>query len=107
MHLRLLCNATKRERRRGAGGASGREGRGRDAGAAGRGQGDATLNIAALLQSHPPRCLFTARERSQSKVPEGPGVQAVTEGILRQRAKSLTGVRRWGWGPPESLGGEG
>lgn len=52
MHLRLLCNATKRERWLGGATRSKRgkrEGRGRDAGAAGRGQGDATLNIAAPL----------------------------------------------------------
>lgn len=52
MHLRLLCNATKRGRWLGGATRSKRgkpEGRGRDTGAAGRGQGDATLNIAAPL----------------------------------------------------------
>ena len=65
------------EGRRGGRG-SGRERGGRDTGAAGRGKGDASLNI-ALLDTQP-----------QGEGAEGPGVRAISEGSLRPRAKPPT-----------------
>lgn len=47
------------------------------------------------LETHPPRCLFTALQRSQSEGAEGTGVHSVLAGILRLRAKLPT----WDRGP--------
>lgn len=93
-HLRLLCNATKKEWG---------VGRGRRAGWGGSGgEGDATLNIAALLKAYPCRCLFIAPVRARSGGTAEPAVQESCG--VRSSAQAWLGRGREGRGGREGLG---
>lgn len=71
------------------GGASGGRGQGGTLGANRAGEGVATLNIAALLEMHLLKCLFSVLTCLQSERVRRPGTQEVIEEIGRLKVRSL------------------